>query len=193
MLVDKPKNWVGQKPRYPHSCKQCTFLGFHLQADLYVHATGPSPVLVARYSPHDNGCDIGFSGAFGENELLTEARRRAEQIGALRYDPHVAAFFVHSLEESEIAAQALRETHEYRALVFHKAKDFKERDAIITRLMNASELRRLYPNDPLQRLLRVHERFYRMRTLLAEEFEELAFFRVTEGVRTEIESPPHPA
>lgn len=121
-------------PRYQHDCECCKYLGEFGPLDLYVHAgegrlRSLPQTVIARASSEGPDYQSGMCFAFGMNEALTEARRRAEAEGHIEYpfdtalhslkndDPQLRAEFVeksaqHPLMQLVLAALEGRATYE---------------------------------------------------------------------------------
>jgi hypothetical protein len=91
----------GTYPRFTHDCENCRFLGQHRAVDLYF-CGNLRPTVVARAS--DEGADYtsGMSFGYGLNANLTEARRRAQALGFVKYDLFEAVRYARNLNGDDL-------------------------------------------------------------------------------------------
>ena len=85
-------SYMIEKPRYEHDCSSCYFLGQYEEYDLYYcdQTFLNFPTVIARFG--DDGPDYTSGLALATQPPLSEAKRRAIQMGLLKQDTEVAKF-----------------------------------------------------------------------------------------------------
>ncbi len=129
-----------QRPRHQHDCDCCHFLGRFEngrgEADLYAHTQGPCRTLIARYGSHGSDYSSGSGFSYGINPDLTEARRRAQDLGLWDYDVYEALFHATSQHPDcfEELKRALPFTVEYQAYLAAAAGNVERHQGLILHL-----------------------------------------------------------
>lgn len=102
--MDQLASLTRRTPRFVHDCACCIYLGDFSEngktVDLYAHASGETPTVIARYGA-DGDYHSGLSFSYGASPALTEARRRAEERGLLATNPAAA----HTAEIEKLRAR----------------------------------------------------------------------------------------
>lgn len=139
---------AGTVPRFKHDCECCHFLGRYAaannrEADLYVHASGRMPTVIARYSSDGPDYASGLSASFSQIPELTEARLRAQRLGLLDYDVFQALFYAQPGTESfEELRKALPFTLEYQAVLTFEQGDVVRSQGLVSHLVDVAHARR---------------------------------------------------
>lgn len=146
-------------PQFQHDCDCCHFLGRHVDPDtaqpmdLYAHASGKIPTVIARTGPLGDYMS-GLDFSYGRIAALTEARRRAEDAGVLTYN--LRAALIHTtMQDREAYAElqsAITVSPEWAALLAYEALLMPESQAQFNALIEAVHSEHKENNDSVSRL-----------------------------------------
>jgi len=134
---------VGQTPKYVHDCDGCHFLGQQTKADgnivdLYVHCYEHRPTVIARLSDQNSDYQAGYEVSYGQSDLLTEARHRAETLGLVQYDVYTALTYAkRNSPDAERLHQEVLATPEYLAYQAHLQGDESTRASAMNQFVDA--------------------------------------------------------
>ena len=137
-------NLTKDTPQFQHDCDCCHFLGRYVDKDtsesmdLYAHTSNDNPTVIAR-TGIDGDYMSGLAFSYGAIAPLTEARRRAEQAGLLRYDLYCALAHSNPDDSSVYAElrQAIATSQEWDALLSFEVGDISKSQLQVNTLVDA--------------------------------------------------------